>query len=118
MGMTRYYILRGREPVLEPDIMAWSNWYADLTNCEAGQVARDEIGAVVVSTVFLGIDHGHGRGEPILFETMVFGLEDDEPQWRYSTWGEAEKGHREAIRYVYQMLDARNNDRLDNASGQ
>jgi len=48
---------------------------------------------VVISTVFLGIDHSFGRGAPVLFETMTFAPGDAEGQWRYRTWQEAEAGH-------------------------
>ena len=50
----------------------------------------------VVSTVFLALDHRHGEGPPLLFETMVF---PSEGQWselaadRYSTHEEALAGH-------------------------
>jgi hypothetical protein len=57
-------------------------------------------GGVEVSTVFLGIDHNWGGGEPLLFETMIFGGELDQEQWRYSTWEEAEKGHKRACMMV------------------
>lgn len=46
-----------------------------------------------VSTVFLGLDHSWGDGEPQIFETMVFGGALDQEQERYSTWAEAEAGH-------------------------
>ena len=47
-----------------------------------------------VSTVFLGINHNHGEGDPILFETMVFGGEYDEYMRRYVHYKEALLGHR------------------------
>ena len=51
-------------------------------------------GEVRVSTVFLQVDHNHcGSGPPILFETMVFGGEYGDHQWRYCTYEEAAKGH-------------------------
>ena len=47
-----------------------------------------------VSTVFLHLDHNwNPDGEPVLFETMIFGGENDEQMWRYSTWDEAKAGH-------------------------
>lgn len=49
-------------------------------------------GDVQVSTVFLGIDHGFGRGER-WFETMVFGGPMDGETYRYATWDQAVKGH-------------------------
>lgn len=84
------YILDGHTPVEERDLHTWAKWF------ETGsrQVANDHVGAVRVSTVFLGIDHRFGGdGPPILFETMVFGGPLDDEQDRYSTWEEAEAGH-------------------------
>jgi len=65
------------------------------------RVARDEIETidatpVVVSTVFLGLDHSV-RGPPQLFESMVFGGPLDGTQHRYSTWEEAERGHKHLL---------------------
>jgi hypothetical protein len=51
------------------DFLVWAEWFEHADR----QLARDEIGGCVVSTVFLGIDHGFGRNrEPVLWETMVF----------------------------------------------
>ena len=47
-----------------------------------------------ISTVFLHLDHNwNPDGEPVLFETMIFGGEYDEEMWRYCTWEEAKAGH-------------------------
>ncbi len=66
-----------------------------------------------VSTVFLGIDHGHNFSEykreyqPILFETMIWFVDQrrkgDFGNWldyqrRYRTYAEAEWGHWEAVK--------------------
>jgi hypothetical protein len=51
-----------------------------------------------VSTVFLGLDHQWGDGPPLVFETMIFGGEHDQYQERYSTWDEAEAGHKQGVR--------------------
>jgi hypothetical protein len=65
-------------------------------------VAEDRLATGVrVSTVFLGLDHSFlRRGEPILYETMVFGGPHDEHQRRYSTRAEAAAGHYETLRMV------------------
>lgn len=60
-------------------------------------MAWDELGDVRVSTVFLGLDHGWGRGAPEIFETMIFGGKHSESCWRYSTREEAIAGHRVAL---------------------
>jgi hypothetical protein len=65
------------------------------------RVAQTTIGDFWISTVFLGLDHQYSEGErPLLFETIVFeytGEEDERESVsmrRYSTWNEAETGHR------------------------
>lgn len=75
-------------PVRTDDMVA--AWSADRT------VAKDTIGGVLVSTVFLTIDHGFGYGAPVLYETMIFGGDDDGYCKRYSTSEAALVGHRRA----------------------
>lgn len=73
-------------------------------------VGRTEVGLVVVSTVFLAIDHCYDGGAPVLFETMIFTLDDDgrpdftDYQERYCTWDEAEAGHARAVEFVAEAL--------------
>ena len=57
---------------------------------------------ILVSTVFLGFDHGFldDNGPPILFETMIFGGKHDQYQERYTTWDDAVAGHERAVRRV------------------
>ena len=76
----------------------WAEWFE-----KAGDrriVARDEIGGVLVSTVFLGVDPTASIDSPtpLLFETVIKrhgkvvanrGL--------YPTWTMAEVGHRRAV---------------------
>lgn len=65
---------------------------------------------LLVSTVFLAIDHSFGTGPPLLFETMVF-LNETRPydkggyQNRYTTWAEAEKGHAEVVAELTRDLE-------------
>lgn len=62
---------------------------------------KTEIDLISISTVFLGIDHNHRKdGEPILFETMIFGGKYDGWQKRYSTPEEARDGHGRAVKMV------------------
>jgi hypothetical protein len=65
------------------------------------RVGRDIVrGRYLVSTVFLGIDHGH-FGQSMWFETMVFsgaaGFSDDLHQERYETYEQALIGHERAV---------------------
>jgi hypothetical protein len=57
--------------------------------------------SILISTVFLGLNHGHGNSNRDLwFETMIFGGEHSEYQERYETWDEAQAGHDRAVGMV------------------
>ena len=93
-GWPRHYILVGRVPVAV-DMMSWATSFG---SADARRVGKTDITETCyVSTVFLGLDHNHGRGEPILFETMIFGGPLGGEQWRYRTYDEAERGHEAAV---------------------
>jgi hypothetical protein len=94
--MSGKYILQGHTPVLCEDVLAWAKVF------EGGnrKVAQDRLGDVVISTVFLGLDHSFGRGPPLLFETMIFGGAHDEYQERCGTWEQAEAMHQKALDLV------------------
>jgi len=92
------YILDGHKTVEEPDIMKWGAWFETAkrhVNVTTADVLfhGENVGQVKISTVFLGIDHSFGEGEPLLFETMVFGGKLDQEMDRCSTWEGAEKMH-------------------------
>lgn len=95
MGLN--YILKDKTPVEESDLLTWAKAFE-----HSRHVAKDKIGDVLVSTVFLGIDHSFNGGKPILFETMVFGGPLDSAQERYHSWDEAEQGHKEMVERVKQ----------------
>lgn len=57
------------EPKAVDDTLTWAKWFETAER----HVADETIGDSRISTVFLGIDHGFGHGEPVLWETMVFG---------------------------------------------
>ena len=88
-----HFILKDKKP-LETDLISWALWMNDVSQ---RIVAKDKFGDVEVSTVFLGLDHNWGGGEPLLFETMIFGGEYADYQKRCSTWEQAEKMHKDAI---------------------
>ena len=76
------------------------------------RVAETMIENVWVSTVFLGLDHNHFGGEPLLFETMVFLKEegclnssDVEPMIRTSCWGSAELAHKMTVKRMVEKLE-------------
>lgn len=97
-----YYILKGKKFYKIEDMFEYFEWCQQTKeNGERNnQILYHNFGTVAVSTVFLGIDHGFGRTkEPILFETMIFGIQQ-EYQTRYYTYEEAEEGHYEALRFL------------------
>ena len=99
--MTDKYILDEHgSPVPEPDLMKWAQWFETANR----HLARDVIGDVTVSTVFLGINHRFGEGEPLLFETMVFGGPFDQEQRRYSRRIDAFAGHADLVAQVRSTL--------------
>lgn len=91
MSDLKLYTLDGHQPVRCDHLMWWARWFesADRT------VAKTTIGSVLVSTVFLGLDHSWRDGDsPELFETMAFNADGaDFAMERYATWEEAEAGH-------------------------
>lgn len=88
-----FYARDGSEMTIE-------QWTALLDNLEYKRVAWTKLGDVVVSTVWLGIDHNwSGAGGPVIFETMVFGGSLQE-QRRYSTEAEALDGHADVVELV------------------
>lgn len=67
--MSNQYILNSEgKPFPADQLEGWARWFE---NAER-HVGLDTINGVTVSTVFLGIDHSFGRGDPILWETMTF----------------------------------------------
>jgi len=58
---------------LNPDLSVEPVASLDELGGQAGtKLASDTVRGCTVSTVFLAIDHNHGEGEPLIFETMVF----------------------------------------------
>jgi hypothetical protein len=96
--MSEHYVLDGKKPV-RAELMEWARWFEG--NREDRIVARTQIGKVLISTVFLGLDHNFGEdGPPLLFETLVFGGDLDGERERYSTWAQAEAGHEQMVAKV------------------
>ena len=101
--MTGKYILDGKTPVVASDLPTWARWFETANRIVKQTPIADDIR---VSTVFLGLDHSWGKGAPLLFETMCFGGPLDEAQDRYSTWQEAEEGHKAMIAQVRAAMRA------------
>ncbi len=92
--MADHYKLVGKEAV-PCELMEWATSFNGDRH-----VAITKIDAVTISTVFLGLNHAYGNGDPLLFETMVFGGPLDQEMNRYTTWEQAELGHAKMVKAV------------------
>lgn len=92
-----FYKLAGQEP-----IRCSLTEYAQNMQSEANRVIKqDTIHNLLVSTIFTGIDHSFGLGEKKLFETIIFGTEENiHPKWQYATWSEAIENHQQLVRII------------------
>lgn len=67
---------------------------------------RFRVEKIMVSTVFLGLDHSfRDHGPPILFETLVFNGPLRDEMERYATWDEADAGHKAMVERVRAELE-------------
>lgn len=107
MRCMTYILDHSGEPVECHDTLEWGEWFECASN---RKLAKDTVDlgfglSADVSTVFLGIDHGFEGGEPILWETMIFGLPDghklSDYQRRWTSRGAALCGHDAAIHYLH-----------------
>jgi hypothetical protein len=95
MRFDRYILDENGEPQPCADLMAWARWF------ESNQrvLRQTKMGPVLVSTVFLSIDHNFGRqGAPILWETMIFDFPKlNDYMERYRSREAALRGHELAL---------------------
>ena len=69
-------------------------------------------GEITVSTVFLVLDHSHGDGPPVLWETLVGGGPMDQDMSRYTSAEAAADGHMETLSLIRSALDVANTELL------
>jgi hypothetical protein len=99
----RFYVLDENHHTVEVGMKEWARSLEVTSNriVDYTEIASE----THVSTVFLGIDHRFfGQGPPILFETMIFGGPLDGSQWRYSSWDDAQAGHKAAVRKAREAI--------------
>jgi hypothetical protein len=101
-GTPRHFYRDGTPILNEPLIPAWEKWALLLGDPNYKIVKQERTNYdELLSTVWLGIDHGFFTSTPIIFETMLFKPEDanaeDYPDnyrtQRYATEAEALAGH-------------------------
>jgi len=100
----RWYVLDGERVVPASSMLEWAAWFEDAnTRVDYTQITSD----CSVSTIFIGFNHRYfSDGPPLVFETMIFGGPNDieNNQWRYSSWDDAETGHKAAVRIARAAL--------------
>lgn len=92
-----YYDKQGKEI---KETAEWTRLFGDK---DYKTIGHDTIGKYRVSTVWLGLDHQFGEGKPLIFETMVFGG-NNEMQKRYATEEEAQDGHFKTVEIVIKKV--------------
>lgn len=80
------WILVDKKPVIERDLLKWGQWMQDSPE---RIVARTKVNDVLLSTIFLGLDHSFGGPVPLLFETMVMNGPRKGEMSRAGTYDEA-----------------------------
>ena len=95
------------QPLRCDDVLVWGDWME--RSRDERMIARDRDegsdGEVVISTVFLGLDHNYyGEGPPILWETMVFNGPLNHEMQRYWSREGALIGHQEMCEKVRAAL--------------
>lgn len=99
--MSKWYKLdENNKPVLTELFDEYIDWERN----NSRTIAREVIGDVIVSTVFLGLDHRYSGETPVLWETMIFNGEHDQYQERYTSHEDALEGHQNAINLVNESL--------------
>jgi hypothetical protein len=95
----KFYALDEENHLVElEDCIEWGRWFEDANRIVGYTQITSEVS---VSTVFLGVDHrfpGMPPGPPIVFETLVFGGPLDGDGNRYTSWDDAETGHKAFVR--------------------
>jgi hypothetical protein len=106
------YILDGHKVIPVDNVLEWGRWFET-----ADRIVKQETlpNGIWVSTVFLGLDMAYSfapNHKPLIFETMAFAknkryfkiggrrkyFHEDLDQNRYSTWEEAEVGHKAMVK--------------------
>lgn len=89
-----YYKLVDEKVIPCEDVKEWSKYFEKNRKIKYTKISE----TVSVSTVFLGIDHSFNEMyPPILFESMIFGGDQDQFQQRYNSIEDAKKGHEDIV---------------------
>ena len=108
VAMNNTYILDEEGNPKPAELLEWAKWFE--RSMLERRIAFDEIGDFLVSTVFLGLDHGLDGSTPLLFETIMFLDGKEVAMDRYATRAEALAGH---ARWVANASEKGGSDKLN-----
>jgi len=100
MNLTLYITDADGVPMPEPnqDLMAWARFMGDW---EHKYLKCDTLGRATIQTIFRGQDtRMQPDGEPMLFETMVYGGKLHREMQEYATRADAVRGHEAMVKRV------------------
>lgn len=106
MRQCLFYVLAedGKTPIAEPDMQKYGEFFHDIGK---RTVAKTTVGNCEVSTVFMCLDHNYtGSGDPVLWETLVFGGAMDGYQLRYQSYDEALSSHNHLCDYLQHLNES------------
>lgn len=93
--MSLYYDKEGK-------LLDAHRWAQLCANHQYKTIDRTDVGpkadGLHVSTIWLGLNHAHAGGPPLIFETMVFRGEESIDCVRYSTLADAKRGHARVVK--------------------
>lgn len=101
--MSDYYYLTDDKEAIPCEMDKWGRQRDEMRKTNTKHVAFEIIDGKEISTVWLGLNHQFNKRDkkPLIFETLVFDEKENEIYGeRYSTWQEAEEGHKRAVNWV------------------
>lgn len=100
--MSDYYYLGKNNRAIPCDRETWAAQFEKILKQNKNHLSDEIIDGKRISTIWMGLNHSE-IGGPLIFETMVFDKEKGDRDIycdRYSTWKEAEEGHKKAVQWV------------------
>lgn len=101
--MSKWYKLKHRKPVLfnaqiDDDMEEFAKESKRFFTNYNRKIRLTRLDGCHVSTVFLGLNHAWREGELLVFETMIFGGDNDSFTYRCATHRQALKQHWDAVK--------------------
>ena len=99
----RYFKLDENKKPVPCTQKEWTNWRIAMFGNPVCSIGRTEVGKTIVSTVFMGLCQDEGDILP--FETIAYDSSFD--RVCYATWEEAEKGHKQKVDEVTNLITSK-----------